>query len=78
VLRTTTACLVSLVMLASSAAWAQDDGDYSRAGPYLGFDALLAIPTPSDKLDVSETGGLAGRALISSMARWAMTGTKKA
>ena len=60
-LRTTTACLVSLVMLASSAAWAQDDGDYSRAGPYLGFDALLAIPTPSDKLDVSETGGLAGR-----------------
>ena len=60
-LRTTTACIVSLVILASSAALAQDEDDYSREGPYLGFDALLAVEDSHKRLDVSETGGLAGR-----------------
>jgi len=60
-LRTITACFASLLVLAPFAASAQDKGDYSREGPYLGLDALLAIETSSDALDVSETGGLAGR-----------------
>jgi hypothetical protein len=61
VLRTTTACIVSLVILAPSAALAQDEDDFAREGAYLGFDALLAIENSHDRLNVSETGGLAAR-----------------
>ena len=59
--RTITAGLVSLGLLVSSAAFGDDDQVYSREGPYLGFEALLAIENSHDRLDVSETGGLAGR-----------------
>jgi hypothetical protein len=59
--RRITAGLVSLGLLISSAAFGDDDQVYSREGPYLGFEALLAIENSHDRLDVSETGGLAGR-----------------
>lgn len=60
-LRAITACFASLLILAPSAALAQDEDDYSREGPYLGLDALLAIETSSDEFDVFAPFGLAGR-----------------
>ena len=58
-----TACFASFLILSlTTTALAQDEtGDYSREGPYLGLDALLAIENSTDRLDVGETGGLAGR-----------------
>lgn len=62
-LRTTAACFASFLILSlATTALAQDEtGDYSREGPYLGLDLLLALENSTDRLDVGKTGGLAGR-----------------
>ncbi len=62
-LRTTTACFASVLILSlTTTALAEGEtGDYSREGPYLGLDGLLAIENSTDRLDVDNTGGLAGR-----------------
>ena len=53
--------LLFALLLAAPALAQDEDESFSREGPYLGFDALLAIENSADSLDVSETGGLAGR-----------------
>ena len=61
-LRRSIVCLVSLgVLIAGSAESVEDEVDYTREGPYLGFDGLVAIDTSNSVLDVDTTGGLAAR-----------------
>lgn len=51
-----------LALLVAMPASAQEEESFSREGPYLGIEALLAADlSDDDVLDVSEAGGIAGR-----------------